>query len=74
VKRRDVHAYLEGRMRAYLAGRNESEIVADNVKVLKIEKVPAVAEKDDWAPQAGVGTPPRKRVSKTPTHSPYRKN
>jgi hypothetical protein len=32
VKRRDVHAYLEGRMRAYLAGRNESEIVADNVK------------------------------------------
>jgi hypothetical protein len=47
VKRRDVHAYLEGRMRAYLAGRNESEIVADNVKVLKIEKVPAAAEKDD---------------------------
>jgi hypothetical protein len=47
VKRRDVHAYLEGRMRAYLAGRNESEIVADNVKVLKIEKVPAILGKDD---------------------------
>ena len=44
VKRRDVHAYLEGRMRAYLAGRSESEIVAANVKVLKIEKVPAVTE------------------------------